>query len=487
MADRKTRFSLKKKLVILIVSIIVAISVLAGLFSYKGLSDISRTMYTSRSQELSATAAAMVDPQRVKNIRDQVMEIYYASEDRVSTEEWGTPAFDAYLRKFEAIEASEDFQTIQHQMRIVQDNNGLECVYIVCFDMERGYTIYLADGTYDEDYCPPGCFDPIMYDVDYAGMEHPENGLAPDITNTPEYGWVVAAGSPIFLDGELIAFMAADISMNDVMNQRNQFLIIACATLLLLAVVFIILSILLIDRTIIRPINKLSDTSEKYWSGEGSSIHNEFSQLQIHTGDEIETLSNAMKQMEQNINDQFTKILETTQKLISTREHADAMDRAANIDALTKIRNKRAYDIEIERINQELREGKTDVGLAMIDLNYLKKTNDTYGHEKGNESLQILCRTICRVFQHSPVYRIGGDEFVVVLENNDLENLSKLQDDFERELEKLQDEKEPWERISAAVGYTVFDPETDKDMESVFKRADELMYERKKQMKAERN
>ena len=133
--------------------------------------------------------------------------------------------------------------------------------------------------------------------------------------------------------------------------------------MLLLAAVFIALSIILIDRTIIRPINKLSDTSEKYWKS-GTSIRNEFSQLQIHTGDEIETLSNSMKQMEQNINEQFTKILETTQKLVTTRQHADEMDRIANVDALTKVRNKRAYDETAARLSEGLRTGEKKISAS---------------------------------------------------------------------------------------------------------------------------
>ena len=127
----KPRFSLKKKLVILIVSIIAAISILAGLFSYKGISDISRSMYISRSKELSATAAAMVDPQMVRSIRDQVMAIFDASEDRVSNEEWESPGYEAYLAKYDSIQETDEFKTIQRQLRVVQDNNAVECVYLV--------------------------------------------------------------------------------------------------------------------------------------------------------------------------------------------------------------------------------------------------------------------------------------------------------------------------------------------------------------------
>lgn len=482
----KPEFSLKKKLIILMASIIVAVMTLVGLTSYLELTKINRDMYTSKSQQLSATAADTVDPVQVKHIRDAVMEIYQSTEDRVSTEEWGTPEFAAYLEKYQAVSETDDFKTLQHQLRIVQDNNDLQCACIFCFDLETESLIYLVDGEY-ENNCPPGCFDAVMYDVDYEAMEHPENGIAPDVTNTEEYGWRVDAGSPIFLDDELIAFAAVDISMNEVLTERNYFLVISLSVLLVLAVVFVIISIILIDRAIVRPIGKLSETSEKYWSGESSSIRHEFAQLQINTRDEIEVLSNSMKRMEQSINDNITQLVETTQTLMSAQEHAEEMDRAANIDALTKVRNRRAYDLEIERVDQEIKNGMTDVGLAMIDLNYLKVINDTYGHEKGNEALQLLCRTICHVFSHSPVFRVGGDEFVVVLENDDLKHLDKLKESFEQEMALLREEDKPWRNISAACGYALYDPQLDTNMDSVFKRADQLMYENKKQMKAVRN
>ena len=480
------RFSLKKKTIILIVSIIVLISLAAGLLCAKGLSDISRNSYTSRSKELSATAAALVNPEYVKTLRDQVLTIYRETEDPVSSEEWGSPEFDAYLERFSAITETEEFRSTVESMRIIQDTNHLMAVYLVWFDLETKSTLYLADAAY-EDSCLPGTFDAIMYEVDFRAMENPADGIEPDITNTEEYGWTIAAGSPVFLDGELVAFAGADISMNDVMNQQNHLLLIAAITLTVLALVFILIGILLIDRAIIRPINTLSDVSEKYCQGESSAIRHDFSKLQIHTGDEIETLSNSMKQMEKNINEHITRILETTQTLITTQHRADEMDRIANIDELTKVRNKRAYDLEMERVNQEIREGKTDVGLAMIDLNYLKTINDTYGHEKGDETIRALCRVICRVFQHSPVFRIGGDEFVIILEKHDLEDIDRLKEELHKELLQLQNSPDPWDRVSAADGYAFFDPEKDKSMESVFKRADEAMYARKKEMKAIRN
>ena len=124
----------------------------------------------------------------------------------------------------------------------------------------------------------------------------------------------------------------------------------------------------------------------------------------------------------------------------------------------------------------------------MVDLNFLKRINDTYGHEQGNIAIKKLCHLVCAIFEHSPVFRIGGDEFAVVLEHNDYAKVSDLVDTFNAKLDEMAaDTKlEPWERISAAIGVARYDPVTDSSVANVFKRADKAMYLRKKEMKAVR-
>ena len=77
--------------------------------------------------------------------------------------------------------------------------------------------------------------------------------------------------------------------------------------------------------------------------------------------------------------------------------------------------------------------------VALCDLNGLKHVNDTRGHKAGDLYLRDGCLSICHVFKHSPVYRIGGDEFAVVLEGHDLENVEalmrQLQDDIDRNVQ----------------------------------------------------
>ena len=124
----------------------------------------------------------------------------------------------------------------------------------------------------------------------------------------------------------------------------------------------------------------------------------------------------------------------------------------------------------------------------MIDLNFLKVINDTYGHEYGNEAIKRLCGLVCQIFDHSPVFRIGGDEFAVILRGADYNNIEKLTMEFNKSLETMasDDSLQPWEKISASLGYAMYDNSTDKCADDIFKRADQRMYERKKEMKAMR-
>ena len=124
----------------------------------------------------------------------------------------------------------------------------------------------------------------------------------------------------------------------------------------------------------------------------------------------------------------------------------------------------------------------------MVDLNFLKKTNDEFGHDAGDAAIKKTCEVICGVFAHSPVFRIGGDEFVVVLENNDFAKVEELIVQFKDKLKEIGSDtsKLPYERISASIGYAVFDREADADADDVLRRADKEMYEDKKRMKTVR-
>ena len=101
----------------------------------------------------------------------------------------------------------------------------------------------------------------------------------------------------------------------------------------------------------------------------------------------------------------------------------------------------------------------------------------------GDEYLMNCCQLICRVFENSPVFRIGGDEFLVLLENTDYEKREELVAEFNRLSEKTRKDPYAWNRVSAAKGLGVFEP-ADTSPEDVLRRADQAMYLDKKAMKS---
>ncbi len=168
-------------------------------------------------------------------------------------------------------------------------------------------------------------------------------------------------------------------------------------------------------------------------------------------------------------------------------EHIKALTRAnelARRDALTGTKNKTAYDEVVEDIQSRMDHGRCDpFGIAVCDINELKIINDNEGHKAGDEYIRSSCRLICEVFRHSPVFRIGGDEFAVLLTDRDLKNSANL-------ISKLKKQVEEYIVIGegpvVAFGFSEYDPDSDKRLEEVFERADQNMYEDKSRLKEEK-
>ena len=114
----------------------------------------------------------------------------------------------------------------------------------------------------------------------------------------------------------------------------------------------------------------------------------------------------------------------------------------------------------------------------MLDVNNLKQINDNLGHEEGDKIIVGCCYTLCKGFSHSPVFRIGGDEFVAIIEGDDYENRLQIYDKLRRNEIEVKNVK-----YNFAVGMATFEPGSDHCFNDTFKRADQDMYLNKKAMK----
>lgn len=184
---------------------------------------------------------------------------------------------------------------------------------------------------------------------------------------------------------------------------------------------------------------------------------------------------------------QFREDLIVYRKNLQLHELNSKLNELMQTDALTGVKNRAAYENELVDIKREREAGVFDpFAIAMFDINNLKETNDTYGHETGDDYIRNCCTFICDFFKHSPVYRIGGDEFVVLIKGADYGTHREMLDEFRRaSLEKASDTSLAYvERISIASGIAEVDSDYSGDIDNIINQADELMYANKNEMKA---
>ena len=167
-------------------------------------------------------------------------------------------------------------------------------------------------------------------------------------------------------------------------------------------------------------------------------------------------------------------------KDIEYRIRMEAAHQKAYKDGLTGVKNKLAYLEALVEIEESFENGSLkEYGVVVFDLNGLKTINDTLGHEAGDEYIKSACRLICVQFEHSPVFRVGGDEFVAILKGSDYEHREELEDSFRKTI----DENQRNGLVVVSSGMAIYQPGTDDNYNDVFKRADQLMYERKQALK----
>jgi diguanylate cyclase (GGDEF)-like protein len=156
----------------------------------------------------------------------------------------------------------------------------------------------------------------------------------------------------------------------------------------------------------------------------------------------------------------------------------------AHRDGLTGVFNKGAYDERSEALEAKIKAGEEPpFTIIMLDVNDLKGVNDNCGHMAGDDYLKAAAKCIGECFRDGTIYRIGGDEFVLMYEREAADEVREGIEKLWQAIQKTADMEEPWKRIWMAYGVATYDKDTDSSVMDVFERADAAMYERKRQMK----
>ncbi len=157
-------------------------------------------------------------------------------------------------------------------------------------------------------------------------------------------------------------------------------------------------------------------------------------------------------------------------------ERQSVFRKMAYTDSLTNLENRTAFEGMMRRLNQEK---NPSMHIFMIDLNHLKIVNDSVGHSEGDRYLCASADVLKKEFaKNGEVFRIGGDEFVAVLEST--------HEDAARILKRLRAYCAHMQNVAYhtfAAGCAAFDPQKDKRLQDTLRRADKLMYAYKKKLR----
>lgn len=165
------------------------------------------------------------------------------------------------------------------------------------------------------------------------------------------------------------------------------------------------------------------------------------------------------------------------------RIHTSELLHLSQNDELTKISNRRNFDEMMDTYYEQSRQDETPLSILFIDVDFFKKYNDCYGHQKGDDVISSIAKSIKNAIRHMDfVARYGGEEFVVLLPETDAHGAYAVASNIYRAIERLEiphemSEVSPFVTIS--LGITVFKGEVDLSKVELLGIADQALYRAK--------
>ena len=485
----KKRFSIRNKMYIFVILTVLSVALGTSAIAFNASADQIDRYYKQNTADNARNFASMVDGDFLAELRRTAeTDEFQALRDRAEEEENEAP-IEEFLREkglWEKYSATRDQIT-----EYLGNMSGIKYLYIIAHgDENADHDMYLVDDAENP-----------IYETGYYEEREAEL-LGMDVTNLPEptishgdWGWLCTDFKPVYTsDGKCVCIVGCDIGMDEVMAERRNLLYLLAAGTIILTSVILTAAVLFINRAVVKPLRTMTEEMKKFTPSEKLSYKEAgVMDIDIRSNDEIGEIYEGIRNLEINTIDylhDMAVLQEENRKaendLRDKEEQIDQLSIESSTDALTGVGNKTAYIRKTDELNTQMNDPSLEFAMVMVDMNNLKQINDEHGHRAGDLYIQGCCRMVCETFKHSPVYRIGGDEFVAILQGTDYKGRKAACERLRAAFEKSCGQKDasPWLRYSAAVGMAERAAD-DNTAEFVFRRADKAMYLDKERFKKE--
>ena len=424
--------------VALMVALLVAVNLTVG-FMLTAISTSSlATLIRMRMLDVANSAAAMIDGDALRSL---------------------TPA-DA---------GTEGYESIMGTLACFQDNVSLEYIYCIR-DMGDGTFSFGLDPTVED----PAEFGSPVVSTDALVRASKGVPAADERPYEDEWGTFYSAYSPVFdAAGDVAGIVAVDFDAGWYDRQISTItwtVVVGSLMSLLAGGAIVVMTVRRSERRIDSIHGQLSDLECTLMQEMGSQGGVDAADAHAAPDADEAREGDALDELERHIQSMQTELA----------SQAAQMQSAAYRDVLTGARNKYAFLEAQERLERRLAAGPLEpFAVVVCDVNGLKQVNDTIGHQAGDAYIRDACRMVQDAFADSTVYRIGGDEFVVVLTGADYERRRVHM----HELHRLSVAHIATGEAVVACGLSEFVAGEDSSVQDAFGRADRAMYEEKALLK----
>ncbi len=261
------KISLRIKMICVILLTAAVFAATTAGISYTLYSSTMDRHYKTIAMNTAKTASLILDAEAVKTLTDGVMEIYRTHcaggaapvFQEVTEEDWAD-----YSASFSEMTATEAYFNVFHTLSIFREESGVRWMYICYMDEETEKAVYIIDADTTKKATPSGHCDPIE-DGNMKLMQQGIYDFPAYVTNYEEYGWLCSAAAAIMdNDGNVIANVYVDLSMNEVMRDRQNFLIQMGLALFVITTILILTTTIAVNRTVVAPINRPSSAADRF-------------------------------------------------------------------------------------------------------------------------------------------------------------------------------------------------------------------------------
>ncbi len=242
----------------------------------------------------------------------------------------------------------------------------------------------------------------------------------------------------------------------------------------------------LLMRRMLIPVSEMSTVAKQISFGEEQRLSfmdhtpvNRWSEVDA-LGVRFNQLMDALSHKQRNLSSLNEQLEEIVQKrTLALTDANKQLEKIAHTDALTSVGNRHAFELYWEQLEEKSRKGlKRSVGFCIIDCDYFKGINDTYGHHAGDQVLTVICDLIAKSLDgRGHLFRLGGDEFAVLFENEERDVVESAMQKVVSSVQSYPSEAlQIKESLSVSIGIAFADKGAVEGVMTLFRQADTAMY-----------